>query len=136
MTDQINVKQVMRDLDGNLKTKLDPVRAKTSYSAAATNYSGGTGVQIMANASSYPLYLDRISIVENSANAGVVTIYDGTVAAGTVIFQRSIASSGTIDLTELGVKKATSASGIYLIVTNSTSLDVHASFYKDAGTLE
>jgi hypothetical protein len=134
--ENLNVKQLVRDIDGNLKTKLDPIRAKTSYSVAATNFSGGTGVQIMANASGYGLYLDRISIVENSSNAGVVTIYDGTVAAGTAIFQRSIASAGTIDLTELGTKKASSASGIYLIVTNSTSLDVHASFYKDAGVLE
>lgn len=130
------IKKVLRDVNGDLNTELDPIRSTVSYSAAATNYSGGTGVQVMANASGFGLYLDRVSIVEKSAGAGVVTIYDGTVAAGTIIFQRSIASGGTIDLTELGTKKASAITGIFLIVTTSTSLDVHLSFYKDVNTVE
>ena len=94
-------KKQQRDINGNLNTELDPIRARTSYSAAATDYHGTAGVQIMTNAYGFGLYLDRVHIQELSSNAGVVTLYDGTVALGTPIFQASLASLGTIDITEL-----------------------------------
>jgi len=120
-----------RDIGGNIKVKLDEVRARDSYSIAATDFSGVAGLQIFANASGLPIYIDRLFLQENSAAAGVISIYDGTVAAGTLIAQFSFTSSGSLNLSGLGVKKATSTSGIFAIVTNSTSTDLLVSVYSD-----
>lgn len=125
-----------RDIGGNIKVELDPVRARNSYSVAATNFSGAAGVQIFANASGLPIYIDRLFLQENSAAAGVISIYDGTVAAGTLIAQFSFASGGSLDLSGLGIKKATSTSGIYAKTTNSTSTDLLVSVYSDPAVEE
>lgn len=125
-----------RDKGGNLKVELDPVRARDSYSVAATNFSGAAGVQIFTNASGLPLYLNRIYLKENSANAGILYIYDGTVAGGTLIFAASFTSGGSLNLENLGIKPATSTNGIYLRATVSTSCDVTVSIYKDPNVTE
>jgi hypothetical protein len=126
-----------RDIAGNLKVELDPVRAKTSYCVGATNFSGVAGVQVFANAGGNPIYIDRLYLKDNTGGgAGTISIYDGTVAGGTLIARFTFASAGTLDLSGLGLLAATSTNGIYVKTTVSTSTDLLLSVYSDQAVQE
>lgn len=116
-----------RDDEGNLVTPLDEYRTRDSYSVAATDLAPtAAGLQMFTIATDEEIYITRIYLANTAANLETVQIYDGTVAAGTLIWSGTLAASvgATIDIENTSLKACTNANGVYIVTTDASAIDV------------
>ncbi len=119
-----HVEHKVRDKDGILHTKTDDVRARDSYSVKGTDFTGTAGVQALTIGTGEKLYIERIIIQENDAQAGSIAIYDGTVADDVPLFQYTLDTSDELDFKELGIKAAIDTDGIFVKTTTCGDIDL------------